>query len=518
MKSRYFFLALFVALLIWGASLRLKGMSRSFWADEVWVANTLTAPTLSQMFFPETWLQTSPPLFLLVNRFVGGLLGQDEFAFRLFPALMGIAAILCFVWFLKQNMAPHFAVLGAIFLIFCPDAVDLSRQLKQYSSELAATSLILLAFSHYLQARSHRRFLVLLGATVVAISLGYGTFLLLPGLFFGIVLSNQSRQAAIHSLLFVACCFPVLLLEYFWLVQNNSSEMLSNFWQFQDRGLSFARTIAQTGWDLFHFAILLLPKQLMGSVKSILAALVIAALVSAGLIDSWFHRTQAFTLRLLAYSTLGLAILLHRFSVYPVSNRTSLFLAPIVIFLVVDGLEVVCRLVRPAWIGIAVALLVTVAIPFRFIDRPIAEGNRNFEDFRGAMAFMKASSQAEDSVWVFGGAAEAYRYYSRLLDFKPFAAYTGSIGWPCCPRNSEAASFKQEADFRNDFDLQLPSTLPGKLWLISSVREDHLKVKAINESTILESILKSRACEVTHQKSFYQVSLSAWTCPAAKLN
>jgi hypothetical protein len=508
---------LFFVFLIWAATLRLSSMSRSFWADEAWVANSLTAPTLSQMFFPETWLQTSPPLFLLVNRFVGGLLGQDEFAFRIFPALMGIAAILCFGWFLKQNMATHFALLGAVFLLFCPDAVELSRQLKPYSSELAATSLILLAFSSYLQERSHRRFLVLLGVSLLAITLGYGTFLLLPGLFFGIVLSNQRKQAAIHSLLFVACCFPVLLLEYFWLVQNNSSEMLSNFWQFQDRGLSFARTIAQTGWDLFHFAILLLPKQLMGSVKSILAALVIAALVSAGLIDSWFHRTQTFTLRLLAYSTLGLAILLHRFSVYPVSNRTSLFLAPIVIFLVVDGLEVVCRLVRPAWIGIAVALLVTVAIPFRFVDRPIAEGNRNFEDFRGAMAFMKASSQAEDSVWVFGGAAEAYRYYARLLQYKPFAAYTATIGWPCCPRNSDAAVFKPESDFRNDFHLQLPSRLPGKLWLISSERADHLQRKGFDERPILESILKSRACELSLNKPFYQVSLSAWTCPSPKL-
>ena len=46
--------------------LGLYGIERSLWLDEAWVANSVHAPTLHGMFYYPNWLQTSPPLFLLL--------------------------------------------------------------------------------------------------------------------------------------------------------------------------------------------------------------------------------------------------------------------------------------------------------------------------------------------------------------------------------------------------------------------------------------------------------------------
>jgi hypothetical protein len=44
------------------------GLRRSLWFDEAWVANSATATSLYEVFYYPHWLQTSPPLFLLVVR------------------------------------------------------------------------------------------------------------------------------------------------------------------------------------------------------------------------------------------------------------------------------------------------------------------------------------------------------------------------------------------------------------------------------------------------------------------
>ena len=58
-----------------GVAFRLLGLGRSIWLDEAWVANSVTAGSLAGMFRYDSWLQTSPPLFLLLVRMTVNSLG-----------------------------------------------------------------------------------------------------------------------------------------------------------------------------------------------------------------------------------------------------------------------------------------------------------------------------------------------------------------------------------------------------------------------------------------------------------
>jgi len=78
--------------LLAAAVLACYGITRSLWLDEAWVANSVLERTWSGLFYYPDWLQTSPPLFLAVERLTVWLLGLSNFAFRLYPGAMAVEA------------------------------------------------------------------------------------------------------------------------------------------------------------------------------------------------------------------------------------------------------------------------------------------------------------------------------------------------------------------------------------------------------------------------------------------
>src|SRR5689334_16091070 len=65
-----------------------RGLSRSLWLDEVWVANSIRENSLAGMFWGGEWLQTSPPLFLWIAR----LFDSSTETFRAVPLLFAVIA------------------------------------------------------------------------------------------------------------------------------------------------------------------------------------------------------------------------------------------------------------------------------------------------------------------------------------------------------------------------------------------------------------------------------------------
>lgn len=148
-------------------------MGRSLWLDEAWVANSIQAPSLRGMFYYPGWLQTSPPLFLLLARAALRLLGPSNAAFRVVPLLLALAAAAGMLAVSRLLLRPSFAVLAAAVVIFDPTAIEYSHTLKPYSGELAVTGLLLLAAVRYLQQPDRRRYVWLLATIAVGMPLAY---------------------------------------------------------------------------------------------------------------------------------------------------------------------------------------------------------------------------------------------------------------------------------------------------------------------------------------------------------
>ncbi|HEY2842268.1 MAG TPA: glycosyltransferase family 39 protein, partial [Bryobacteraceae bacterium] len=151
--------------------LGLYGIERSLWLDESWVANSVNAPTLGEMFHYPGWLQTSPPLFLLLARGVVRSFGLSTVALRSVPLLLSLAAVAGMLAASRRVVAAHFAVLATAILAFHPTTIEYFRAFKQYGGEVAATSLVLWAGIAYLQKPQRRQFWVLLAVVIAAMAL-----------------------------------------------------------------------------------------------------------------------------------------------------------------------------------------------------------------------------------------------------------------------------------------------------------------------------------------------------------
>ena len=123
------------AIAIIGISFRLLGLGRSAWLDESWVANSVNSKTLTGMFYHDSWLQTSPPVFL---------------PFVLSYIFMFLRA--------RRVLTPRFTCLACALFTLSPLAILFSKALKQYNLELAVSTLVLLACVRYLERRAAKRF------------------------------------------------------------------------------------------------------------------------------------------------------------------------------------------------------------------------------------------------------------------------------------------------------------------------------------------------------------------------
>ena len=82
-----------IAVAVYGVVLRFAGLGRSLWLDEAWVANSVATSSLAKMFYYKSWLQTSPPLFLVLIRETVAVFGLTNAVLRAIPLLMGLFAM-----------------------------------------------------------------------------------------------------------------------------------------------------------------------------------------------------------------------------------------------------------------------------------------------------------------------------------------------------------------------------------------------------------------------------------------
>ncbi len=92
--------------------LDIPSLGRSFWTDEVWLANSIVSPSLTQLFYPDAWLQTTAPLFLLLARGTRFIADISETALRIMPYLMAVFAALGFTILARRVLQPPAAILA----------------------------------------------------------------------------------------------------------------------------------------------------------------------------------------------------------------------------------------------------------------------------------------------------------------------------------------------------------------------------------------------------------------------
>jgi len=136
-----------IGLVVIGVVLRLWQYisAPSLWIDEAALARNIIDRPVRALFGPLDYAQVAPPGFLLIEKAAVLTLGSSECVLRFFPLICGLAALLAFARLthhLFDDWAAPFA--AGMFALGAP-FVFLASQVKQYSSDILASVVVLAA-------------------------------------------------------------------------------------------------------------------------------------------------------------------------------------------------------------------------------------------------------------------------------------------------------------------------------------------------------------------------------------
>jgi hypothetical protein len=441
-------------LLLAALALGIYGIGRSLWLDEAWVANSVLAPTLSGMFYYPGWLQTSPPLFLLLTRTAVHAFGLSNVAFRLVPLAFALVAVASMMAVSRRLLSPFFGVLACALLAFHPTAIEYSGTCKQYSGEMAASAVVLLSTVLYLEHPDRRRFFRLAGTFVVTLPLAWSTAFLLPGVAMAVWARGGIRRAG--SLVLIAS--GVLAILYFAFIRPNLSPELRAYWIANAQNLSPALLAA--------------------------VAFCIAAFVRAVLTRAWMQVVALLPCLLLAAG--------NALDWYPSSPRTRLFVLPCFLLAGAMTAQDLWRWRRP----MGFAWLMVIALGSQAAWKQIREHqNRPEENFAGAVQFLRQHVEPRDILLVNAAVIEGFKLYTVMECWHDHHAIYSDTGWPCCQRDkilTRGAS--TERAVVEDLDRKIPKGFTGRVWLFYSARLTHVVWAGLDEGKLWRSHLTDRGC------------------------
>lgn len=507
---------------------RFVRVNDSIWLDESWVANSLMEPTLHDLFYPESWTQSAPPLFLLLERGMVAAFGYSEPSLRIFPILACLVGTVFAALALRRWLSTWAALLA--FTLLCSNyyLIKYSQQVKQYGTDFLVSALLLFLLGRYLDNKSPRIFAAILAVGAAGIFLSYTAVFWLPTIFIVISLPLSGGEAepagkwrfpwprmAIGAGVLGAA---FLLLDLAFIRPNRSQALVDSFEYPQ---------LSRLLWSL-HNLLSTLGMTFIGR-RGRVADLVAIATVAVGLYSVIWAigrlRTAGIedrrSLMLLLCGVLPpLCCLAAGFvRLYPVLDfpRMWLFTLPgaalllgntIDIFLAWISRDETRPLAVPAMVA-AACILAVVATQFIIIRYPAAA-----EENRPAMVFLKSHMDSQDLLFVHGWMYSQFLYYRNTLGFHPEHLYVGNESWPCCPKGAvKEVTSPELTDFHSDL-LEAARRAKGhNLWmLVPSGLEGTWAAYMRPELEKFPAVLEEGGCHREVSKLFGQTSVESYSC------
>lgn len=447
--------SLFVVMLSAGAAVRIcqYAACTSFWSDEASVYFNVTQLTFRQLMGPLLNAQAAPPGFLWIERGLAVALGTSEFSLRLFPLVAGIAA-LAFFAFLSWKLFDRAVALCAIaFFAFADKLIAYSAEVKQYSCDvLAATLLLFLALWPSRSLSPARRLAAVCIASSVAIWFSHTSFFVFVAITLFLSWRNLAErpvgwQGALLTNLLVILSFVGL---YLGSIRFEHQQYLYNFWS--------------EGFPLLPGRIATIPclevdakwlfdqtEELAAFAYSDMAYLLIAQVLLGALQCALRRRWD---LLIVGLAPVILVIIAAALRQYPyVGSRLTLFLFPGLFLLVAETLQWLRSMRSPVaalwWILAAPVLVLGIGQAAYHVYSPRYQAH-----IRPVLEYVRTHRQPSQAVFVLsdapirggdqGGRHWEYRYY-----------------WP-----------NPEAPFYTTLPLQAESIHERDFWVIAPLSAD----------------------------------------------
>jgi hypothetical protein len=399
-----------LGLVLVGFILRLRQYlaNRSLWLDEAMLTNNILSRSFDGLFQPLDNNQGAPVGFLLVQKSITLAVGNSEFALRLFPFLAGLAALVLMFLLVRRVASPIAANLALGIFAVVPPLVYYASEVKQYSSDVAIMLGLSLLYMKYAQTEiKPRDALTLAAAGAIAMWFSHPAFFVSGALGLALFLPAVAAKdkTRIATLLVIAAVWIANIAELYFINLRSLSthQYFLDYWKagFIPHDSSALSWLAYSFEGPFHDLLAMQANYIAG------IFLLLIGYVSLTRRDS---RLGFFLLAILF-----LTLLASYLTLYPFAGRMILFLAPVVILFLAEGIEAIAnRFARSKvlpWIVSAVLAAYLFYMPFHLSTENFVTPKYQ-EHIRPTMEYLRDSRKEGDVIYVYYWAQHAVRYYA----------------------------------------------------------------------------------------------------------
>jgi hypothetical protein len=378
--------------------------NRSLWLDESFLALNLINRSFSGLLDPLDFQQGAPTGFLMAEKLSVGLLGESEYALRLLPLVVGVVSLFLFWEVARRWLARAAAVMGLALFVFLEPLIYYSSETKQYAFDVAAALVLLLAFSLVLK-REHSTWAtlaVLAGAGVVVMWFSYPTVFVLAGIGIALVIAALARWEAtrLRELGLLAAAWLVSFAVLYGVsIRKTGAVQKEIFGSEAEGGGERLKQLVKAVYNSFATT--------AGFHRSLTALLAFVLVVGAA---SMFVRRREPLLAVVF--TFAVALGAAAADKYPFSGRFSLFLVPLALLLLAEGLNVIWERTQRS-VPLAGAAVVALALvpPMALAVVRLVQPPRG-EDIKPVVAEIADRWSDGDTLYLHYPSQFAFRYYA----------------------------------------------------------------------------------------------------------
>ncbi len=387
--------------------------NRSLWADEAVLALNIVNRSYLELFQPLDYDQAAPIGFLLVEKLAVQLLGNHEYALRLFPLLSGIISFWLFYKLAKQCIQKTAIPIALALFASLHYLVYYASEVKQYSTDVAIALLSCLIAMHLGNPKLSRSEILtvsLVGA--IAIWFSYPAVFVLAGVgitsvLIGIV--NQQKLKISNILLVYTTWLLSFIVFYFsFLNKLGNDEDLLQSW-----ANGFPSSPFDIIWLLDAFGKFFYKPLGFTTVMDGIA--IFAFLI--GCISCFYRRKETLAILLSPLFATFVAAYLQK---YPFRSRLVLFLTPFVILLIAEGVDYLRRKNRYKFTVIAgnVILILLLAPPLVSASNLLVNPYLR-EEIKPVISYVKTHQQPGDIIYIFQRGKYQFEYYAKRYGYQP---------------------------------------------------------------------------------------------------
>lgn len=388
--------------------------NRSLWGDEAVLALNIVNRSFAGLLQPLDYEQGAPIGFLMVEKLAVQLLGDNEYALRLFPLLSGIVSLFLFWDLAKRCLQPAAVPIALALFASLHPLIYFSSEVKQYSSDVAIALLsCLLVMRASRQKLPARQAVALSAAGATAIWFSHPAIFVLAGAGgLSLLLCFREKDfARLGKLSAIYLTWAASFGTFYFLFVRQFNESASLFQSWKNKG-GFPASFLDINW-LFE-SLLEFFNNPLGFSEIVVGVALIAFLTGCAALYAGRKSTL-----LLLLSPLAVTLFAAYSHKYPFSRRLVLFLTPFAILLVAEGASYLRTKTRSSSAAIAGILLLVF-----LLAEPLASASYLFvqpswkSEIKPVMGYVQEHRQSGDVLYIYQRGAYQFKYYAKKYGFQ----------------------------------------------------------------------------------------------------